>query len=75
MSNYSLRCLFKEIVLPFRMSSMPSLISLRRLESDNISRVSFMLSYLSFDNVIVSAIRQHHQTKYIKLSKKRDKSG
>jgi len=56
MNNYFLRYLSREIVLPLRISSIPSRMSFNSFGSDCMSRVSSMLSNLSFDMVIVSAI-------------------
>jgi len=71
MNDYFLRNLSREIVFPSRTSSIPSCISLNSSESDIISSVSFMLSYLSFGIVIVSAmLKGYLGTAYLKLSVK-----
>ena len=68
----SLMYLPKETVLPFRMSSMPSRMSCSSFGSDIISNVSFMLSYFSLSNVIVSAILSvFRESVFINFSHKR----
>ncbi len=68
MTNYLSKYSFKEIDLPFRKSSIPSFISLTNLESERISKVSFMLSNSSFGIVTVCGITIPYSILYIKVA-------
>ena len=58
----------REVVLPVRMSTIPSRMSRRNSGSDKISSVSIMPSYLSFLTVTVVAIYTSTITHYLNFS-------
>ena len=68
MANYLSKYSLRETDLPFRISSIPSFMSLTKAESERISKVSFMLSNSCFEIVTVCVITILYSILYLKVA-------